>query len=185
MEANKFDELKQKIIDAGYGEEIVWSESLKPCADPHSFFCEYMWVVLSSGMKNQIARMIEARILAALDKGQPVSSVFGHKGKARAIEYAREHKDELFTIWQGLQKESDHFKLTWLGSLPWVGEITKYHLAKNLGMDIAKPDRHLTRIAAGYGTSAEGLCRKLADQTGLRSATVDLVIWRAANLGYV
>ena len=59
--------------------------------------------------------------------------------------------------------------------------ITCWHLAKNYGHDCAKPDRYLTRIAGAEGT--HDLCARLAKETGDRIATVDLVIWRAANLG--
>jgi len=72
--------------------------------------------------------------------------------------------------------------MAFLASLPWIGEITKYHLGKNLGtLDTAKPDRHLVRIAGAEG--AHALCARLARATGDKVATVDVVIWRAANLG--
>ena len=52
-------------------------------------------------------------------------------------------------------------------------------------MDVAKPDRHLVRISEVSGETAEALCQRLSDASGDRVATVDLVIWRAANLGVV
>jgi hypothetical protein len=39
-------------------------------------------------------------------------------------------------------------RLEYLGSLPWIGAITKYHAARNFGVDCVKPDIHLTRLAA-------------------------------------
>ena len=180
MNKERFMELRQKVIDAGYGEEITWQEALKPCDNVAEFFGQYMWVVLSAGMKNQIARLIETRIHNAWDNGQPTSSAFGHKGKVAAINHVLTNRERIFAEYQA---SSD--KVEYLVTLPWIGDITKWHLAKNLGFDTAKPDRHLVRIAEGLKTSPLELCKQLADTTGYRIATVDLIIWRAANLGFV
>jgi hypothetical protein len=180
MNKEYFMELKQKVIDAGYGEEIVWQESLRPCENKDEFFAQYMWVVLSSGMKNQIARLIEERIIGAWHEGKPTSSVFRHQGKVKAIDFVRANMFGYFVEWTRADNQ-----LEYLVKMPYIGNITKYHLAKNLGVDIAKPDRHLERIARSYETTPERLCRCLAHETGYRIATVDLIIWRSANLGFV
>ena len=75
--------------------------------------------------------------------------------------------------------------LEWLQGLPWIGGITKYHLAKNLGIDCAKPDVHLQRLADREGVTAHVLCERLAKATGYRIATVDLVLWRACATGLI
>lgn len=175
-----FLELRQIIIDEGYGEEIVWQESLPPCVTASNFFAEYMWVVISAGMKNQIARIIKDRIDKAWAEGEPTSSAFNHKGKVKAIDYAREHQHEYYEGWRDSKD-----KLGYLRTLPYIGDITKYHLAKNLGFDIAKPDRHLVRIAESYNITPQALCERLSKETGYRISTVDLIIWRAANLGMI
>lgn len=171
--------LKKRLEAEGYADEIKWAENLKWCENADDFFSEYMWVVLSSGMKNQIARIIQGRILKAWDEGKHTSSAFGHKGKVKAIDEVSNHRVFYFLQWK--QAED---KLEYLATLPWIGNITKFHLAKNLGMDIAKPDRHLVRIAKLYGEgSCFQLCRTISSITRLRVATVDLIIWRASNLG--
>ncbi len=180
MKVEKFYELKQGIIDAGYGDEIVWQESIQPCDDAFEFFKQYMWVVLCAGMKEQVARKIERRIFDAWSKGQSTSDAFGHVGKVTAIDVVRNDRVMLFAEWCQLGRN-----VYWLLGLPWIGKITMYHLAKNLGVDVAKPDRHLTRVANTYGLQFDVMCKKLAHETGLRIATVDLVIWRAANLKLV
>jgi hypothetical protein len=76
-------------------------------------------------------------------------------------------------------------KLSFFESLPWIGPITKYHLAKNFGVECCKPDRHLVRIARQYDMTPDELCRKLAEETGNSVNTVDTVLWRAANLGFI
>lgn len=185
MKVDTYLDLKQAIIDQGYADEIDWADDLKPCDSPLAFWVEYSWVVLNSGMKNQVARKIWDRILESLKEnlGSSVpfaSRVFGHKGKAKAIEemwWARESRFYEY-------RKSDN-KIEFLKSLPWIGDITKYHLAKNLGFDCCKPDRHLVRIAKSFNTTPEALCKRLSIETGDRVATVDLVIWRAANLGII
>lgn len=180
MKKELFEQLKQRVIDAGYGDEIVWQEKLYPVFDADQFYREYVWVVLSSGMKNQIARLIESRIYDAWNSGRSTSSAFGHKGKVKAIDYVSDNRHWIFSEY--LESTG---KVEYLATLPWIGDITKWHLAKNLGLDTAKPDRHLERISAGYKTTPFELCQRLATETGYRVSTVDLIIWRAANLGFV
>ncbi len=171
--------LRQRVIDAGYGSEIIWAESLKPCDEPEVFCWEYIWVVINAGMKNQIARQIFEKVRTALSLGLSAGTVFHHEGKVAAID----------KMWATYHQEFEQYqladdKLAHLKSLPWIGDITKYHLAKNLGFDVAKPDRHLIRIAIQYQTTPQALCTRLAQETGYRIATVDQIIWRAANLGW-
>jgi len=177
MEIATYKAIKQQVIDAGYAAEIQWCADLKPCTKASVFLCEYIWVVLNSGMKNQVAVKINEKVIAALRAGEPVKSVFKHPGKAAAIGRAsREYKD-----WFRDYRAS-YDKLAYLQSLPWIGPITKYHLAKNLGINCVKPDRHLMRIARESYTTPDALCARLAEQSGDRACVVDGVLWRAANL---
>jgi hypothetical protein len=177
MNVQRYLEIKKSLVEAGYADEVAWYEGLKPCPDALQWFGEYMWVVVSSGMKNQVAQIIADRIWKALESGKAVASAFRHKGKAAAIQRGWDKREELF---QGYCSATD--KLAYLKALPWIGEITMWHLAKNFGENVAKPDRHLVRIAGEYGMTTAELCEKLARETGDRVATVDVVIWRAANL---
>lgn len=66
-----------------------------------------------------------------------------------------------------------------LQQLPYIGPVTVWHLAKNLGLDVAKPDRHLARLSAHIGfDSAHELCRAVAHSIGETTRIVDLVLWR-------
>ena len=60
---------------------------------------------------------------------------------------------------------------------------TKYHLAKDLGVDVAKPDVHLARLATRDRTTVARICARLARQTGYRMATIDTILWRACATG--
>lgn len=180
MKAYEFWDLRQKIINAGYGEEIIWQESVREPDTADEFMWQYIWVVISAGMKNQVARIIEQRIVGAYNDGSPIESAFRHKGKVKAIKGMIEEHDSIFD--QYLEAED---RLEFLSSLPYIGQVTKYHLAKNLGEDVVKPDRHLARIAKHYNTTPIELCRGISQATGYRLGTVDLIIWRAANLGLI
>lgn len=183
MSPEQFEDLRQFVVSKGYADDIYWSENLRKCDNYSNFFEEAAWVICNSGMKNQVARKIYWKIIAAILDQKPASTVFNHKGKAQAIEYIWKNKEGLFGKF--LECKNNDEILSFLKTLPWIGDITKYHLAKNLGMDVCKPDRHLSRIADMFKTTPEKLCQKLSKETGARVATVDYVIWRAANLGKV
>jgi hypothetical protein len=168
--------VKKLVADAGYASEADWAQFLMPVADAQTFWAEFAWVVLNSGMKEQIARKIWTRVRPVVEAGGSAGAVFGHKGKASAIDHVWINRERLLSEYLAAPD-----KVEWCETLPWIGGITKWHLAKNYGHDCAKPDRHLVRIAGTEGPHA--LCARLAADTGDRIATVDVVIWRAANLG--
>jgi hypothetical protein len=179
MTPGRYRELRNAIIAAGYAGDIEWSEAVKPAANADDFANEAIYVILCSGMKAQVAQIIQRRVWAAIDAGKPVKgNVLGNSGKAGAIDTIWQSREALFAAFKRANDPVE-FCLT----LPWIGNITKWHLAKNLGVDCAKPDVHLVRVATHYGTTPAALCADLAAATGDRIATVDLVIWRACNLG--
>jgi hypothetical protein len=52
-----------------------------------------------------------------------------------------------------------------------------------LGLNVAKNDRHLAKIAEHYGfSSAHTLCQAISDTTGEPTSVVDIVLWRFASL---
>lgn len=178
MTTETYLRLKQSVIDAGYEDDIEWAETVVPPVFAIYFWYAFAWVVVNSGMKNTVAAKIWERIQGAIERGESVASVFRHPGKGRAIQDVFDARQEWFACY----READD-KLAFLESMPWIGPITKYHLAKNLGLDHCKPDRHLVRIAEGYGLEVVEMCQALADATGDRIGTVDVVIWRAAAEG--
>lgn len=170
--------LRDQLVVLGYGGEIEWAESVQPVSNGHDFWCEFAWVVLNSGMRNTVARGIWAKVRPAVEGGGSAGDVFGHKGKSAAIDYVYRDRERL--LGEYLASED---KLAFIASMPWIGEITKFHLAKNYGLNTSKPDRHLVRIAGDEG--AKALCERLAAKSGDRVGTVDLVLWRAAAIGLI
>lgn len=180
MRISQYILLKKWIIEQGYSHEIAWADNVGEPNNAIEFAYEYIWVVLNSGMKNQVAQIIWGRVKPAIEGGQSAFSVFKHPGKAAAIDKVWAEKEKFFSEFQDA---SD--KIEFCLSLPWIGPITKWHLAKNFGADVVKPDRHLVRIAKRYETTPLAMCQKISESTGDRLGTVDLVIWRAANLGII
>lgn len=175
-----FDDLVDQIYRAGYGFDIEWQRDLQPCPDAEEFFRETCWVIINSGMKEQVSRLIWNRIQIAWDENRDISEAFNHKGKVAAMKLVKEKAEEFFAAY--LEAKD---KIAYLKTIPYIGVITCWHLAKNLGHDCCKPDRHLVRVAESYGMTPEKLCETISRATGEKVATVDIVIWRACNLGII
>lgn len=111
------------------------------------------------------------------------SDTIGHLGKRKAIK-EMEQKDDFIPLFiKKLQNGTDEEKIELLGQLGWIGNITKYHLARNLGIDCAKPDRHLVRLAEKFGyDNVQDMCKFISKCVGDRIGTVDVVLWRYSNL---
>lgn len=159
-------------------DDIAWSENLKPPVDADDFASEAIFVICNSGMKNTIAVKIFAKVMAAIQGGISAFAVFGHPGKAKAIDAIWRDREALLASYSAAPD-----KIEFCASLPWIGGITKYHLAKNFGADVAKPDVHLQRLADREGVTAQALCERLAAESGYRTATVDVLLWRACANG--
>lgn len=175
-----FAEIDRAVREAGYAAAIEWSENIKPPATAAEFAAEAIYVICNSGMSNRVAVPIFKGCMVALRRGESASTAFGHEDKAAAIDDIWRRRVSLFRK----LREADDL-IEFCESLPWVGPITKYHLAKNLGADVAKPDVHLNRLAEPEGVTAQELCERLAQETGYRAATIDLILWRACADGII
>ena len=162
------------VIEAGYEHEITWCDGIQfKDVTIDDFFREYVWVVLNSGMREQAARTIFVRYMETMD-----TNVIRHAGKRKAIEHVLKHCE----MYYDRLLNADN-KVEWLVTLPWIGHITKHHLARNLGIDTVKPDRHLVRLAGrfGYKTPME-MCRAIQKKTSMRIGVIDIILWRYCNL---
>lgn len=175
--------LREAITAQGYGSDIEWAQTVSAPVNADSFANDYVFVVCNSGMKAQIAAQIFRKVMGALAAGAHPSTVFGHAGKANAMHAVWQARETWFARYLAIA--STDGKIEFLGSMPWIGSITKWHLAKNLGLDTVKPDRHLVRVADRYGLTPHEMCARLAQETGDRLGTVDVVIWRACNIGLI
>ncbi len=176
----RFRELEAVLKSEGFSDMIAWSEAIQPCQDAKSFALEAVYVICNSGMNFKVANGIYWKIVAALRARQSAKTVFGHPGKAPAIDFIWKNRRVLFAAY-----EVSSNKLAFCATLPWIGPVTKFHLAKNLGVDVAKPDVHLERLAKAEGVSVVVMCMRLAKQTGYRVTTIDSILWRACADGYL
>lgn len=158
--------------------DLNWAESVQPPRSAEAFAREAIFVIANSGMKHTVAQGIFEKSMRALLNGTPVLEVFRHPGKAAAFEAIWRDREALY---QAFLAAGD--VLEFLRTLPHIGPITVMHLAKNCGLNLAKPDRHLEKLAARAGVTTQALCDRLAAETGYRAATIDTILWRASATG--
>jgi hypothetical protein len=187
---------KLVVVGAGFEDEIAWQE--RRCiddVDERLFLREAAWVVLSSGMRESVIRGLFPTVEAAFGQWDSAHWIVEHQSecRAKAMEAFRNARkvDALVEIARtvascgvaSLLKDLREHGPDSLRRLPYMGPATSRHLAKNLGIDTAKPDRHLVRVAeaTGYASPAT-LCEHLARMVGDAVAVVDLVIWRFATI---
>jgi hypothetical protein len=173
--------IRKSVTDTSEGDELVqYYQNLTRPTDADQMAENLAFVVLASGWKYESAKQKFDPVMRALRSGSPVHpGAFGHLGKSQAIETIWRDRSRLFAELQ--QVSDDDELLEWCSQLPWIGDVTKYHAAKDLGADVAKPDIWMDRIATIAGESVQTLCRRLANATGDRVATVDVVLWYAAS----
>jgi len=174
----RFRRIERAVRDAGYGPVIEWTEGIVEPDSADTFASEAIYVICNSGMKVTVAEPIYQRCMHALTEGQSATTAFGHPGKGPAIDEIWARRLELF---DGFQAASD--KVEFCADIPWIGPVTKYHLAKNFGADVAKPDVHMERLAQVETTTPARMCKRLARETGYRAATIDTILWRACADG--
>ncbi len=192
----RYLEAKETVIAQGFAAEIDWQDGLDfDDVTESNFLQEAAWVILSSGMRETVIRRKFPAVSKAFLHWRSAKeivaerrtcrcrclSVFAHEGKADAILQVAEIVGSIG--YEAVREKIQRKGVAFLQEFAYLGPATSYHLAKNLGLNVAKPDRHLVRVsqALGYG-SAQELCQAIADLTGERIPVVDLVIWRFATL---
>ncbi len=187
---------KQVVVSSGYEHEIFWQDIVNvQNVDIRSFYSEYAWVVLSSGMRESVIKNKFIELSDVFENWENPSlvnscqnkyrqealKIFNHSKKIEAIIWMAKYlskieiKDEIALI----QNEG----IEYLYSYPYLGPATSLHFAKNIGFYVSKPDRHLLRISdlLGY-TSPDILCKKISSVIGEKESIVDLILWRYATL---
>lgn len=145
--------LRRGIIDAGYADEIAWAEGLKPPTSADVFASEYVWVVLNSGMKNQVARSIADKVYPAIEAGRSASTVFGHKAKCRAIDKFWQNRLGKSYTEDGLDSTFDQVKRALVKAGAIRQGLTFHGLRKSLGKAAADAGFSEDDIAGALGQS--------------------------------
>ena len=187
---------KEVVTTSGYGPEIDWQDTRQLTSLSESeFLQETAWVILCSGMREAVVRRIFKNISTVFMYWRSAAHIKDNaelcKSKALVI---FNHPRKIFGILSVCKKVSElgfenirHLIQTkgvdFLKTLDFIGPVTCYHLAKNIGLDVVKPDRHLVRITeATKFANPHDLCSLIAEMTGDKIAVVDLVLWRYATL---
>lgn len=154
------------------------------------FLGEYCWVVFASGFKNAIVREkfpgIEAAFhgfdperIAAMDAVDPETLPIRHAGKTGGfIDGCRRIHKEGFDAFKQRIADAGDAGADVLEELPWIGPTTKYHLAKNIGFNTAKPDIWLVRCAEACDAKVDELVAYLVDTfPPVKEHEVDTILW--------
>ena len=187
---------KSFVIDAGYHSEIDWQESIQfENIEESDFLREAAWVILSSGMRESIVRQKFPMISKAFFDWESAKKImdnkkkclegalryFGHRRKIESIIQisVHVHINGFDNVCLSIEKDG----IEYIMKFPYMGPATSYHFAKNLGMPVSKPDRHLCRIAKTVGYSSPQLmCSDISQLTGEKVPVIDLIFWRFATL---
>lgn len=187
---------KESVIGAGFAAEIDWQDRLDfGDVTEQDFLREAAWVILSAGMKETVVRTkfpavsrafvhwtsARAIVRRSAQCRQSALSVFAHEGKTEAILFLATvvSRTGFDTVCTRIKEEG----VDYLRSFPYLGPATALHLAKNLGLNVVKPDRHLVRISKRTGySSPDAMCRHIAEIVGDKEAVIDVVLWRYATL---
>jgi hypothetical protein len=195
--ANAYLSAKTTVIENGYWPEVLALASVKSSELTEvSFLREAAWVVLSAGLSEIVVRRKFEAVSTAFLRWQSAELIrrysakciedalpaFGNHRKLRAIARIAEIvADAGFDAFRtGLLDNP----IEGLMALPFMGPATSRHLAKNIGLDVAKPDRHLVRLAAAAQySSADELCQRISWVVGDSVSMIDTVLWRYSTFG--
>lgn len=187
-----FDDALSYVDTPELKRELAWQEAVNFDEFSESdFLRETAWVILCSGFRESVVRRVfnyislcycdweSAEAIVAADPNCRVTafSVFRNRAKLAAIVDAAHHL--VGTGFEAFKQATIDDPISTLKQIPFIGPTTAWHLAKNLGLDVAKPDRHLMRLSAKWAfEDVNHLCSMVANETGQSVKVVDLVMWR-------
>lgn len=187
---------KRTVYKHGFFSEIYWQEKTSiDSVDDSAFLSEHAWVVLSSGMNVKVVEKLYKSLAPVFNNWEDANYIvnnkvsiksdalkyFAHSSKLDAMIFMAVHiaTHGLLDTMNSIQKFGPEF----LEQFPFLGPATSRHLAKNLGFNVSKPDRHLVRISEKFGyMSVDFLCREISYLTGDKMNVIDVVLWRYATI---
>lgn len=196
-----FRRASEYVASAGLNEEVRWQRAARFDTFTESeFLRESAWVILCSGFRESTIRRIFGQLSLCFCDWESADSIAAQaylcKRSAEAVFGHRRKLDAIADVSHKLSSVGfSNFKravlkdpIVYLQTLPFIGPVTVWHLAKNMGMNIAKPDRHLMRVSTllGFG-DAFSFCAEIAKRFDEDAKVVDLIVWRylADNPSYV
>ncbi|MCK4265906.1 MAG: DNA-3-methyladenine glycosylase I [Thermoplasmata archaeon] len=203
MSAHAIEEVIELFREAevwvreNFPEDLEWSEriihtDLKDVTKQW-FYNEYVHCVYCAGFSVRIVRMKQDALREAYYDYDPVKVAANPeevRRKAMRKACIRNKRKVDATIkaagiinkleWpEFLYQVKENINL--LKILPYIADVLKFHLARNIGFNLIKPDVHIKRLAKYYGLDPFEMCEMLSEKMGLPRHTVDSVLWRAAQ----
>lgn len=189
-----FDLAREYIASRDLTWEREWQRNLHVAQFTETdLIREAAWVILCTGFREAIvrrkfdhislsfcdwesarsildsARACRASALASIKNARKIDAIIEVARMVDAVGFSRLREDILRDPTAELRK------------LPFIGPVTCWHLAKNLGFQVAKPDRHLVRLCSALGfLDVQELCRSVAEAVGETVQVVDITLWRYA-----
>lgn len=187
---------KKYVINNGFSNEIDWQNDVSFITiDQQYFLKEYTWVVLASGLSDKVVSIVFPKMQKIFNNWEDLDyiernkvdlkykalAIFNNSGKINALfKTVSLIKNVGFDYFKGKIQSNG---LDYLKELSYIGQTTCFHLAKNIGLTYAKPDRHLMRISESIGfETPHDLCSVLSEFIAEKIQVVDLVMWRYATL---
>lgn len=207
-----FNYLQLKLINLGLDSdrrnfnEIRNILNNQPTFSPEEFAFECFYVVCVAGFKQDYAKAMCNKIISFIknknfDFGEDdLLQLYGNKMKVKAIKQIWDNREKYQKDFYNLKNTQE--KVDFLGNLPHIGNITKYHLARNLGLNFVKYDIWIQRLGVAlYGNNSfvdkvnnskllpeikqycDIMFEKLHKETGEKVGYIDVVLWRSCQKG--
>lgn len=179
----------QSELDRIWG--VKWEE-----VQPDFFFREVAWVVHATGFSAKAVGGFMSRLMVAYGPFEELAN----KTPEQAIETVRvvcNNPQKIKAVHRNAVALRDGIRQSgWekfreqnlktpddLTKLAYVGPVTCFHLARNIGLlECVKPDLHLIRLANHWGFSdCIAMCKAMQDGREIPLGIVDLCVWYLAS----
>ena len=192
-DAQSFDEIRENL---SHPRKLSPTEFADMCA----------YVILAGGFSQKTAKRIHKQIMDSVRENganfDTLFSMFHNKNKINAICEIWNNKNALCAEYYRIDGLDE--KLKFLSHLPHIGKITANHLARNLGENVVKYDIWIQRLGVEYGENSalaqfvdngklnpeikkacDEMFAHLSRETGLPIGYLDVVLWKACQLGLI
>ncbi len=156
------------------------------------FLGELAWCVFNAGMKEELIRRkwpalqeafrffsVNMVRLSAAKVRREALMIINHPGKVEAVITAARRIFAEGPIGAKLAVMTIEEALAYLQTFPFIGPVTRYHLARNIGFDVVKPDRHIVRITEFFGyDDCDAFVGEIAAQVLEPKGHVDFILWQ-------
>ncbi|MDR2777516.1 MAG: hypothetical protein LBB24_01960 [Rickettsiales bacterium] len=172
---------------------------------PDEFAKECFYVICVAGFKQDRAKEMCDRVIDFISKNPEFGEgdlikIYGNALKVRSIGNVWHNRHKYHGQFYSLSSPAE--KVEFLGTLPHIGNITKYHLARNLGLNFVKYDIWIQRLGTALCGRPEDMglvnnskliaktkeyCDRMFDDllkiTGEKVGFIDVVLWRSCQKG--